>query len=159
MRVTPVRFLAAALLALHLGGCYGYAVTTREPRAGEQLRARLSSTGSAWLLENLGRSRSTVDGTFIRTDADRLVLAAWRADLPATQQFRAAIDTLRIPREHVVAIEQRRLSIGRTAALVAVGTGIVVLAVSELAGIGGNGDGGDGGTTFLVVPLRLPIGH
>lgn len=159
VRLDTSRFVAAALLALHLTGCYGYAVTDHEPRPGEQLRARLSPAGTAWLLENLGRSRASVDGTFVRVDDDSYVFAAWRADLPGSQQFRAAIDTLRVPRDHVVALEERRLSVGRTAALVAFGAGLAVLAARELAGVGGSGDGDDGGTTFLVLPLRLPIGQ
>ncbi|MGH7444698.1 MAG: hypothetical protein ACREKM_07470, partial [Longimicrobiales bacterium] len=122
--------VAAVLLPPQLAGCYAYQATREPPRAGESLRARLTPAGSAWLVETLGRSRENVDGTFVRQDAETLVFAAWRADLPASTQFRTSIDTLRIPRQHVAAIEERRLSIGRTAIAAAVATGIVVLVVS-----------------------------
>lgn len=148
---------AAVLLTLQLAGCYAYQTTREPPRPGESLRARLTPAGSAWLVETIGRSRENVDGTLVRQDAETLVFATWRADLPASTQFRTSIDTLRIPRQHVAAIEERRLSIGRTAIAAVVAAGIVALVASEIAGAGGSDDGGGGGTPFLVMPLPLPI--
>jgi len=142
------RAVAAVLLSLQLAGCYGYAATREQPLPGKPLRARLTPGGTAWMVENLGRSRETVDGTFVRAQNDALVFATWRADLPGARQFRTSIDTLHIPQQHVAAIEERRLSVGRTALAVAGIAGILALALSELSGIGGSGEGGQGGGVF-----------
>lgn len=158
--MTAVRFtrtVAAGLLLLQLAGCYGYAVTQEAPAPGEPVRARLNPGGSAWMVEHLGRNRETVEGTFVREQPDAFVFATWRADLPGATQFRTSIDTIHVPRQHVVALEERRLSIGRTAIAAAALTGIVVLAVSELAGIGGSGEGGTGGGVFFTAPVSLPF--
>ncbi len=149
--------VAAVLLSLQLAGCYGYGATREPPLPGEPLRARLTPGGTAWMVENLGRSRETVDGTFVRAEDSTFVFATWRADLPGARQFRTSIDTLHIPRQHVAALEERRLSIGRTALAVAGIAGIAALALSELGGIGGSGGGGDGGGVFFTAPLQLPF--
>src|SRR5690606_15190970 len=60
------RAVAAVLLTLQLAGCYGYAVTQEPPEPGESVRARLTPGGRVWMAENVGRSRETVDGTFVR---------------------------------------------------------------------------------------------
>jgi len=151
------RAVAAGLLSLQLAGCYGYAATREPPVPGESLRARLTPRGTAWMVENVGRSRETVDGTFVRAQNDALVFATWRTDLPGARQFRTSIDTLHIPQQHVAVLEQRRLSVGKTALLVAGITGVVVLAFSELGGIGGSGEGGQGGGVFFTAPLQLPL--
>ncbi|HEU5209848.1 MAG TPA: hypothetical protein VFU06_10570 [Longimicrobiales bacterium] len=151
------RAVAAVLLSLQLTGCYGYAATREAPAPGESLRARLTPAGTAWLVENAGRSRETVDGTFVRAQDSALVFATWRTDLPGATQFRTSIDTLHIPQQHIAALEQRRLSVGRTALAVAGAAGILVLALSELAGIGGSGEGGRGGGVFFTAPLQLPF--
>ncbi len=151
------RAVAAVLLSLQLAGCYGYAATQDPPVPGESLRARLTPGGTAWMVENVGRNRESVDGTFVRAQDDALVFATWRTDLPGARQFRTSIDTLHIPRQHVVALEERRLSMGRTAILVAAIAGLSALAFSELSGIGGSGEGSGGGGVFFTAPLQLPI--
>lgn len=151
------RACVTLLLPVQLAGCYGYAAMREPPVPGEPLRARLTPGGAAWLVENFGRNRQNVDGTFVREDDASVVFTTWRADLPNSAQFRASIDTLYIPREHLAALEQRQLSIGRTAIAAAIGAGIVVLAVSELAGAGGSSGGNGGGPPLLVLPLRLPF--
>ncbi|MGH7443621.1 MAG: hypothetical protein ACREKM_02035 [Longimicrobiales bacterium] len=151
------RMTAAVLLALQLAGCYTYSTARTQPGAGDRVRARLTPGGSVWLAENFGRSRETLDGTFVRRDTASIVFTTWRSDLPSRTQFSTSIDTLRIPRAHVAALEERTLSVGRTALAAAVATGLVVLVVSALSGAGGSGDGDGGGTPFLVMPLPLPI--
>jgi hypothetical protein len=153
------RACIAVLLPVQLAGCYGYAAMREPPAPGEPLRARLTPGGAAWLVENFGRNRENVDGTFVRQDDASVVFTTWRADLPNSAQFRTSIDTLYIPREHVAALEQRQLSIARTAIAAALGAGIVALAVSELSGAGGSDNGNGGGTPLLVLPLRLPFAH
>jgi hypothetical protein len=151
------RAVAAVLLTLQLAGCYGYAVTQEPPEPGESVRARLTPGGRVWMAENVGRSRETVDGTFVRAQDNALVFTTWRTDLPGATQFRTSIDTLRIPQQHVAAFEEPRLSVGRTAILVAGIAGVVALAFSELGGIGGGSEGGQGGGVFFTAPLRLPL--
>jgi hypothetical protein len=157
--VSRVRFAAALLAAalpLTSAGCYGYAAAPGSgPEPGEQVRARLTPNGTAWLVENWGRSRDALDGRYVGTRSDAVVLAAWRSDLP---ELPASIDTVRIPRQHVAELQQRRLSPVRTGIAIAVGAGILSLAVAELAGIGGGGGGDDGNTPFLVIPLELLLG-
>jgi hypothetical protein len=151
--------IAAGLLAATLPltpGCYSYASTPGSvPEPGAQVRARLNPSGTAWLVENWGRNRNALDGLFVATESQDMVLAAWRSDLPALP---ASIDTVRIPRQHVVELQQRRLSALRTGIAAAIGVGVVALAVSELAGIGGGSGENNGGTPFLVVPLRSLLG-
>lgn len=152
-----MRLTAVVLLALQLAGCYTYSTATTDPAPGERVRAQLTPGGSAWLAENFGRNRDELDGTFVRRDTASVVFTTWRADLPGGTRFRTSIDTLRIPRMHVAALEERTLSVGRTALAAAVAAGIVVLAVSALSGSGGS-SGGDGGPTpLLVMPPPLPI--
>jgi hypothetical protein len=152
--------LFAAVLPLAWSGCYAYVPPAGPaPEPGQQVRAQLTSSGTTWLLENWGRTRSTVDGLFVRNNAEEVVLAAWRADLPGRTGFEASIDTLRVPRRHVAQLQERRLSPVRTAVAVAVGVGVVSLAVAGLAGVGGDSGDGDGGTPFLVVPLSLLLGR
>src|SRR5690606_31130562 len=93
----------------------------------------------------------------VRAQDNALVFTTWRTDLPGATQFRTSIDTLRIPQQHVAAFEERRLSVGRTAILVAGIAGVVALAFSELGGIGGGSEGGQGGGVFFTAPLRLPL--
>jgi hypothetical protein len=162
--VTALRFRRALsiilALPLALGGCYAYGPPEGPaPEPGQRVRAQLTSSGAAWLLENWGRSRSSVDGLFVRGETDEVVLAAWRADLPGMTGFDASIDTVRVPRRHVAQLQERRLSPVRTAVAAAVGVGIVSLAVSELAGIGGSSGDDDGGTQFLVIPLHRLLGR
>lgn len=152
--------VAVAVLPMALGGCYAYAPAEGPaPVPGERVRAQLTSSGTVWLLENWGRNRSSVDGLFVRTDSDDVVLAAWRADLPGRTRFQPSIDTVRVPRRHVAQLQERRLSPVRTAVAVAVGIGVVSLAVSELAGVGGSSGDDGGGTQFLVIPLDLILGR
>lgn len=137
---------------LHLGGCYTYAATGDGiPEPNERVRARLTSSGQAWLVEQSGRARTNVEGTFIRSDPDHFLLTVWRSDLPGTTQFRTGIDTLRIPTAHVAQFEQRRLSAGRTILAGALAAGVAALAIGVMAGVGGDGDGDGGGTVFFMI--------
>jgi hypothetical protein len=151
------RLLAGLLAVVHLTGCYAYSAGAGRPEPGEPVRARLTNGGEVWLAENFGRSRDALDGRYVREDSAGIVFTTWRADLPGRTEFRTSIDTLRIPSEHVAALEQRRLSVGRTLVAAAVATGVVVLAVSAISGAGGSGDDDGGGTPFLVLPLPLPL--
>ncbi len=152
-----VRILAGLLLTAQLGGCYAYSAAGAPPVPGEPVRARLTPGGTVWLAQNFGRNRDALDGSFVREDSAGFVFSTWRSDLPGRTAFSTSIDTLRIPREHVAAIEERRLSVGRTAVAAAAATGLVILAISALSGAGGDGDDNGGGTPFLVLPLRLPF--
>lgn len=152
-----VRMTAVVLLAFQLAGCYTYSTARSDPAPGERVRAQLTPGGAVWLAENFGRNRDVLDGTFVRRDTTGIVFTTWRADLPDRTQFRTSIDTLRIPRMHVAALEARRLSLGRTALAAAVATGIIVLAVSALSGTGGSSGGNGGPTPLLVMPPPLPI--
>ena len=156
---TPVRrsrrrtggVLLLACFAVHLGGCYSYAARAGVPEPNERVRARLTSSGQAWLVEHSGRARTELEGIFIRSDPDHVVLSVWRSDLPGTTQFRTAIDTLRIPAQHVAAFEQRRFSTGRTILAGLLGAGAVALAVGVMTGVGGGGDGDGGGPVFFRI--------
>lgn len=150
-----VRIIAAVMLPVHLVGCYTYSAARDDPAPGEPVRTRLTPNGSVWLAENFGRNRTTLDGTFVRSDTASITVTTWRSDLPGRTRFSTSIDTVRIPHAHVAALEERTLSIGRTALAAGVATGLVVLAVSALSGAGGSSDGDGGGTPFLVLPLRL----
>ena len=147
--------LAVLLLVLPtLGGCYSYRPTELPVPAGQELRARLTPAGATWLFESFGRHRSEIDGTLVRTDPETFVLATWRTDLPGAARVRTSIDTLYIPRQHVIVLEERRLSVGRTVLASALAAGAVFVVARELTGVGGSGEGGDGGTQ-LMIPLRL----
>ena len=158
-RGAPRRAPLAALLLLlsTLGGCYSYRVTEPPVPAGQQLRARLTPAGTAWLFESFGRHRSEIEGTFVRSEAETYVLATWRTDLPGVPRVRTSIDTLYVPRHHVLALEERRLSIGRTALAAALAAGAAYVVARELTGVGGSGEGGNGGTQ-LMIPLPVRTG-
>ena len=151
-RRRTVGVLLLACFAVHLGGCYSYAASgAGMPEPHERVRARLTSSGQAWLVEHSGRARNELEGTFIRSEPDHVVLSVWRSDLPGTTQFRTGIDTLRIPSQHVAAFEQRRFSTGRTMLAALLGAGAVALAIGVMGGVGGGGGGDDGGTVFFRI--------
>jgi hypothetical protein len=154
MPARHARRRAAALVLLmsmmpNLAGCYSYAVTSRTPEPDDRVRARLNAGGRAWLIEQSGRSRDNLEGTFVRSENEHVLMTVWRSDLPGSTQFRTGLDTLRIPVGHVTTFEERRLSIGRTLIAGAVAAGVLGLAIGVMAEAGGSGDGGDGGVVFF----------
>lgn len=147
---------AAALVLLlsalpNLAGCYSYAATGRTPEPDDRVRARLNAGGQVWLIEQSGRSRDNLEGTFVRSEDDHVLMTVWRSDLPGSTQFRTGLDTLRIPSRHVTTFEERRLSAGRTLLAGAVAAGVLGLAIGVMAEAGGSGDGGGGGGVFFRI--------
>lgn len=154
-RTARRRTVAVVLLlcfVLHLSGCYSYASAGGAmPEPNQRVRAQLTSSGQTWLIEQSGRARSNLEGTFIRSEPEHFLLTVWRSDLPGTTQFRTGIDTLRVPSQHVAEFQQRRLSAGRTILAGVLAAGAVALAIGVMTDVGGGGDGDGNGTVFFTI--------
>jgi hypothetical protein len=155
-RGRPVaRALACALVATQLA-CYAWVPAAAGESAGAAAGAlapgarvalEVNDPGRVALASTLAPSITRVEGTLVDARGEELVLA-----LAGYTQIRGGYtqltgDTVRVRREHVAAVRQRRLSRRRT--LFAIGTGVaVVVAFLAARGIGGRGvpgEGDDGG--------------
>jgi hypothetical protein len=140
------RAALCAVVATQLA-CYAWVPAAAGESAlapGARVALEVNDVGRVALAGTLAPSITRVEGTVVDASGDPLVLA-----LAGYAQIRGGYtqltgDTVRMRREHVAVVKERRLSRRRT--LFAVGTGVaVVVAFLAARGIGGRGVPGEGG--------------
>ena len=136
--------VATALLFPSLTGCYTYGrVAGESATIGAPVELSITDVGRVALTPTLGAGVLGVRGTLVGRSDSALVLRVGevRAIDAGTLQWTG--DTVQVRREYVAAVQQRRLSRGRTAILAgAVTAAVVLIANRSLIGIGGSGGGG-----------------
>ena len=147
----------AALLAVAVGmstACYSYR-PIEQPRPGSAVRASLTVEGAVRQSEFLGEPIRSLTGKFVTTDAAGVHLDIITGASRGTFNDIVLRDTLAIPTNQIVVMEERELSWIRTGVLT-VGAAIVAgVAIGSLTGGGENIDGGsDPGTSFDRI--RIP---
>jgi hypothetical protein len=137
-----IRWIAFLGLLAGLPGCYGYARTPEPPGRGIAIRAHLSQPQDVRLGEITANSVSRVDGEVIGLREDTLLVSAFWLRTPTGYEHMAKGQTVRIPRENVVAIEQKKFAWGRTGLLAAgiVAVGGLAKVAFDAAGGGGSGN-------------------
>ena len=129
------------LCLLVLTGCYTYAPARSAPFArGMAVRAQLSAPMDFRLTELTANNVVSVTGEVVRQDPDTLVLSAQWLRAQSGYQFPAAGETVTIPADRLADLERRRISVLRSAAIVAAGALVSGLFVAVLDG-GGGGSG------------------
>ncbi|MEZ4415903.1 MAG: hypothetical protein R3E10_09105 [Gemmatimonadota bacterium] len=141
--------LAWMLAVWALTGCYHYVPVAEPVPRGALVRAHLSSPLDVELRQVTARDVTLLDGELIRwDDVDGMAVSARWLLQSTGYEMGGEGWTVEIPADVLSAVEQRRLSLPRTLALVAGGVLGTYLAFDAI-GIGGFGDGGgnSGGQT------------
>lgn len=148
--------LGLVTLALLLGGCATYAPLAPQAVApGRAVRVHLSPAGAERLADLTGdRNREVVEGTVVRRQEDEtLVLSVAPEGARLDMSAGAPRELLPLQLDAIVAVEERRVSMWRTAALVGV-TGLVAgYFISEIAGSSGGSGGIDDDPKAIWLPL------
>lgn len=127
-----------------LTGCFEYVpVFSASPRQGEEVRLALAAPATVELEQGTVNGATAVSGWWIPANADSVVLSARSVETPLGQRFPALGATVRFSRSGVAAVQRKRFSVLRTAALAAAGVAAGALLGGTVAG--GFGSGGSGG--------------
>lgn len=137
------------LLAL-LTACYTYRpLDTPMPAPGQRVSAQLTTDGSRDLTGQIGPEVLHVEGNVIDADSSGMDMKV--LEIESYRGFRSDWhgERLRIPREAVAGMQQRRLSVGGTGLMAGVLTAGLYVVYRVLGGsdssVGGNGQGGRNG--------------
>jgi hypothetical protein len=144
-----IRLSLIALTAV-LSACYTYRpLTDPTPSAGQRVSAQLTTEGSRELTGEIGPEVLHVEGNVIQADSSGLDL-----DVLEIESYRGIRsdwhgERVRLPREAVAGMQQRRLSIGGTGLMGGALTAGLYLMYRVLGGPdflqGGTGQGGGRG--------------
>lgn len=142
--MTPRRADRVALLAvaLALGGCTHYVVASPEVLApGSSIRVRLSEPLSFDLPALTAHDVARVDAELVREERDSLIVSALWLDAVSGRGFPGGGWTVVVPERAIDRLEARRLSVWRTAVVVAGGALATYWGFDALGvgGIGGRG--------------------
>lgn len=149
------RVATLALLAMASTACYTYQVV-ETPAPGTNVRAALTVEGAVRQSEFLGEPVRNLSGKLVTADENVVRLDVITASSRGTFNDIVIRDTLSIPGDQIVALEQREVSWIRTALIAAAVTTVGVVGISSLTSGGENIDGGgEPGTTFEGI--RFPI--
>lgn len=127
-----MRSFGPASLAL-LTACFVYSpAETRNTPAGKVIEVTLTQQGAATLEPQVGRFAHVIAGELMRDDAEGLQIRFGRVHRTDGQSLKGSGELLRVPHEHVVLVQERRVSTPRTwaASLVAIG-GVVWMSRSR----------------------------
>ncbi|HEX6937807.1 MAG TPA: hypothetical protein VF158_00235 [Longimicrobiales bacterium] len=137
----------AALVLLGAGqGCYGYVpADLTELRSREEVRVVVDAPLYRRIAPTAPLDAAPrLDGEFLRATDDSVALSVWIGQAYRGTPFETAHQVVVVPREGVVAVERRRLSVQRTTLLAAGVAGLVAYLVTQLGstsdpnpGIGG----------------------
>lgn len=138
-----------------LGACYTYA-PVQAPMPGAHVRASLTVEGAVRQSEILGRPSRNLNGKFVSLDSGMLALDVITASTRGQLREIVLRDTLRIPLDQLVVLEERELSWVRTG-VVAAGLAVAaVVGVNSLTS-GGEVDPGNSGPTVPLDRITIPL--
>ena len=141
--------LGLALAAVPLfGACYVYRpVTTADPQPGMRLALDLNDEGRTALVTSMGPDAARVEGAVVSSTTGEYVLRVSEVRGLHGSRTKWSGETVSVRQEYARRVREKRLSSGRTAALVGgvVGAMVGLAAGVHLVGFGGAGEGkGDG---------------
>jgi hypothetical protein len=144
-----------------VSGCYSYTrVSPEAVTPGTGVRGHLSPVGASIVEEITGRATRTVDGSFVRSDADSIVFSVPIPRSSMELRSEALHQFIGIPKDQVVDLELRRLDRTRTyglaAALGAVAAYVLIETLSGDSGSSGQGPGGPGTPENRIPLVRVP---
>jgi hypothetical protein len=130
--------------ALLLAGCYTYRpLVDPEPTPGQRVSAQLTTEGSRDLTGQIGPEVLHVEGQVIRADSSGLDLEVLEIESYRGIRSDWHGEQVRLPREVVAGLQERRLSVGGTTLLGGVVLG-GLYAVYRILGGPGLFEGGSG---------------
>jgi hypothetical protein len=139
--------LIIVLVAL-CSSCFSYTPLQNEPaRQGKRLRVQLSTPRDVRLTNVTANEVVTVDGELVRFAPDTATLSVWMLKARSGYEFIGTGETVSLPRRDIAAVEERRLSILRSAAVAAAAGLAIVLIERAIGGSGGGGKEPGGGQT------------
>jgi hypothetical protein len=135
------QFTAATLIGVMLfdSACYAYApMVSTTPQPGQRVALAISDQGRAAMGDRLGSGVLTVEGRLAGVEANELVVGVERVKLIGGAANTWSGEQVRLPRDYVARIEERRLSPRRTLIAVAASAAIVaaVIVTANLVGFG-----------------------
>ena len=101
--------------ALQVGACYTYRpLETTEPETGSRVSAQLTSSGSQELMAEIGPDVLHIEGNVLRADSTGLDMEV--KEIESYRGIRSDWngEQVRLPREAVAGLQERRLSPGGT---------------------------------------------
>lgn len=141
-----MRFTVLLLAAITLGACHGYVeVETGVPTRGSVVRAHLQPPAPVSIGEVSIEQTASVTGEVVSWEDDALIVSARTLLSAAGQDYLGDGYTVTLPRRAIAGIEERRLSVWRTALLttgILVGSVVLGLAAREGFGSAGGEPGG-----------------
>lgn len=148
---------SAVVLTLGAAACHSY-VPVERPSAGTTVRAAVP-VASVTANPNRPPAVLSVEGTVLATPADSVIMAI--RNRREVGQFRVVVevDTVRLARDGLLALEEQVLSVPKTVAFTAaLSAGAVGVALAAYrAGSGQRGDGGPGNGQ-IPASMRIPPG-
>lgn len=128
------QILAAAAVAISLG-CYKYIPGTIDTTPeGAHVQALLSTEGQISLRERLGVNLRMVDGEFLETRGDTVLLSVRTTTLRDEFGNQSLYQRVDIPRSHILRIDQRQFDAIRTVGLIAVLGGAAAVVIVQVLG-------------------------
>jgi hypothetical protein len=132
-------------LAAMLTACYTYRPSDGPvPAVGSHVSVQLNNEGTSALARELGPNPARVDGVLLGVDSIGPRLAVHDVENGHGEQARWNGEQVRVPRQLIAAVEERRLSITQTGVLAGLAVG-GLYAASRLLGGSGTLGGAVGG--------------
>lgn len=136
------------ILVTLCSSCFSYATLQSDPvRQGKRLRVQLSTPRDIRLTNVTANDVVTVDGELVRFAPDTATLSVWMLKARSGYEFIGTGETVFLPRRDIAAVEERRFSILRSAAVAAAAGLAIVLIERAIGGSGGEGREPGGGQT------------
>jgi hypothetical protein len=132
-------------LAAMLTACYTYRPSDGPvPAVGARVSLELTAEGTSALARELGPSPARVDGVLLGVDSIGPSLAVHDVENSRGEQARWNGEKVRVPRQLIAAVEERRLSMTQTGMIAGLAVG-GLYAASRLLGGSGTLGGAAGG--------------
>lgn len=147
--------VALGFASFLLTGCYVLQPVTGNPLpVGTQVGFTVNDAGRVALGGSMGPEVSAVEGRLVSKDSSEYVVAVSLVRLLRGGEQVWSGERIRLRTEHIIAVSERKLSRGRTAAMVGVSVGaLIAIAKSSLLGSIGGDDGRlppDSGQTMRI---------
>lgn len=143
MRMRTAILIASACVT---AGCYNYQpLKTPAPDPGRYVAVTLSDAGSEALARYLGPSVYVVRGRCVSSSEQGLLVSVSSVETKRGVESSWAGETVLLPADAVLSLDERRLSKGRSLLLAGVGAGGLVATTLAFSLIGGGTQPGPGG--------------